>query len=70
MDEKKTDNDILAEYVRERYPGLETSFDFILYRAAAKIKEWGKRVGDVWAVTTLMKEEPTDDVCDNELEDE
>lgn len=37
----KTNNDILAKYVREKYPNIPRSFDFALYSAAQRIKEFG-----------------------------
>lgn len=37
----KTNNDILAEYVREKYPNIPRSFDFALYSATQRIKDFG-----------------------------
>lgn len=35
----KTNNDRLAEYVREKYPEMERSMDYIFYKAAAGIRD-------------------------------
>lgn len=54
----KTRNDILAEYVRSRYPEIEKTFDFAAYSTGVILKEFircikeafrgnGKKVGDV-----------------------
>ena len=37
----KTRNDILAEYVRSRYPEIEKTFDFAIYSIGVTIKELG-----------------------------
>lgn len=34
----KTRNDILAEYVRSRYPEIEKTFDFAVYSAGVALK--------------------------------
>ena len=38
----KTRNDILAEYVRSRYPEIEKTFDFAAYSAGVALKEFGR----------------------------
>lgn len=40
----KTRNDILAEYVRSRYPEIEKTFDFVAYEV---LECAGKEVDDV-----------------------
>lgn len=35
----KSENDILAEYVRENYPKIACSLDFVTYRIGVKIGE-------------------------------
>lgn len=35
----KTRNDILAEYVRSRYPEIEKTFDFAVYSAGVALKD-------------------------------
>ena len=47
--EMKTRNDILAEYVRSRYPRIEKTFDFAAYSAGVALKEFGRCIkGSVW----------------------
>lgn len=61
----KTRNDILAEYVRSRYPEIEKTFDFAVYSAGVALKEFGRCIKE--AVVGTVAEE--DDVCDSESED-
>ena len=35
----KTENDILAEYVREKHPNIANSVEYTLYRAGIRIGE-------------------------------
>lgn len=37
-----TRNDVLAEYVRSRYPDIEKSLDFSLYSFGVALREFGK----------------------------
>lgn len=45
-DTMKTDNDILAEYVRENFPNIESSLQFLFYKLCVKAKEVGKMIGE------------------------
>ena len=62
----KTRNDILAEYVRSRYPEIEKTFDFAAYFAAysagVALKEFGRCIKEAFG--GAGKE--VDDVCDSE----
>lgn len=58
----KTRNDILAEYVRSRYPEIEKTFDFAVYSAGVALKEFGRCIKE--AFIGIGKE--VDDVCDSE----
>lgn len=53
----KTRNDILAEYVRSRYPEIEKTFDFAAYSAGVALKEFGRCIKEAFGGT---------DVCDSE----
>lgn len=61
----KTRNDILAEYVRSRYPKIEKTFDFAVYSIDVALKEFGRCIKKV--LESTGKE--VDDVCDSESED-
>lgn len=61
----KTRNDILAEYVRSRYPEIEKTFDFAAYSAGVVLKEFGRCIKEAFG--GAGKE--VDDVCDSESED-
>lgn len=62
----KTRNDILAEYVRGRYPEIEKTFDFAAYSIGVTLKEeFGRHINEV--LGSAGKE--IDDVCDSESED-
>lgn len=37
-----TRNDVLAEYVRSRYPEIEKSLDFSLYSFGVALREFGR----------------------------
>lgn len=37
----KTRNDIIADYVREKYPSILTTVDFALYSFGASLREFG-----------------------------
>ena len=63
--EMKTRNDILAEYVRSRYPEIEKTFDFAAYSIGVTLKEFGRCIKE--ALGGTGKE--VDDVCDSESED-
>lgn len=58
----KTRNDILAEYVRSRYPEIEKTFDFAAYSAGVALKEFGICIKEVFRGTVVE----VDDVCDSE----
>jgi hypothetical protein len=58
----KTRNDILAEYVRSRYPKIEKTFDFAVYSIGVTLKEFGRCIKKVTG-------KEIDDVCDSESED-
>lgn len=61
----KTRNDILAEYVRSRYPEIEKTFDFAAYSAGVALKEFGRYIKEAFGGTG----KEVDDVCDSESED-
>lgn len=44
----KTRNDILAEYVRSRYPEIEKTFDFAAYSAGVALKEFGRCIKEAF----------------------
>lgn len=58
----KTRNDILAEYVRSRYPEIEKTFDFAVYSAGVALKEFGRCIKEAFGGAV----EEVDDVCDSE----
>lgn len=58
----KTRNDILAEYVRSRYPEIEKTFYFAAYSAGVALKEFGRCIKEVFEGT----DKEVDDVCDSE----
>ena len=64
----KTRNDILAEYVRSRYPEIEKTFtaeqtfDFAAYSAGVALKEFGRCIKEAFGGTG----KEVDDVCDSE----
>lgn len=58
----KTRNDILAEYVRSRYPEIEKTLDFAVYSAGVALKEFGRCIKEVFVGTG----KEVDDVCDSE----
>lgn len=60
----KTRNDILAEYVRSRYPEIEKTFDFAAYSTGIAFEEFIRCIKK--ALVTVME---VDDVCDSESED-
>ena len=47
----KTRNDILAEYVRSRYPEIEKTFDFAAYSAGVALKEFGRCIKEAFGGT-------------------
>lgn len=55
-------NDILAEYVRSRYPEIEKTFDFAAYSAGVALKEFGRCIKEAFGGT----DKEVDDVCDSE----
>lgn len=61
----KTQNDILAEYVRSRYPEIEKTFDFAVYSLGVALKEFGRGIKEMFEGTG----KEVDDVCDSESED-
>lgn len=61
----KTRNDILAEYVRSRYPEIEKTFDFTTYSIGVALKEFGRGIKEAFEGTG----KEVDDVCDSESED-
>ena len=61
----KTRNDILAEYVRSRYPEIEKTFDFAAYSAGVALKELGRCIKEAFGGT----DKEVDDVCDSEHKD-
>ena len=58
----KTRNDILAEYVRSRYPEIEKTSDFAAYSAGVALKEFGRSIKEAFGDTG----KEADDVCDSE----
>ena len=44
----KTRNDILAEYVRSRYPEIEKTFDFAVYSIDVTLREFGRHIKEVF----------------------
>lgn len=58
----KTRNDILAEYVRSRYPEIEKTFDFAVYSTGVALKEFGRCIKEAFGGTG----KEVDDVCDSE----
>lgn len=71
----KTRNDILAEYVRSRYPEIEKTFDFATYSIGVTLKEFGRIGVTLKEFGRHIKEvsggtgKEVDDVCDSESED-
>lgn len=61
----KTQNDILAEYVRSRYPEIEKTFDFAAYSTGIAFEEFIRCIKK--ALVSIVTE--VDDVCDSESED-
>lgn len=55
----KSENDILAEYVRECYPKIAHSLDFAAYRFGVKVGEAASIIGD--GIRGICNAEPTDD---------
>ncbi len=45
----KSDNDILAEYVRERYPEIPRTIDFAFYSLAQRAKEFGANMREAFS---------------------
>lgn len=64
----KTRNDILAEYVRSRYPEIEKTFDFAAYSAGVALKEFGRCIKEAFGGKEVFggTVEEVDDVCDSE----
>ena len=60
--EEELGNDILAEYVRSRYPEIEKTFDFAAYSAGVALKEFGRCIKEAFGGT----DKEVDDVCDSE----
>lgn len=60
--EEELGNDILAEYVRSRYPEIEKTFDFAAYSAGVALKEFGRCIKEAFGGTG----KEVDDVCDSE----
>ena len=58
----KTRNDILAEYVRSRYPEIEKTFDFAVYSAGVALKEFGRCIKEAFESTV----EEVEDVRNSE----
>ena len=58
----KTRNDILAEYVRSRYPEIEKTFDFAAYSAGVVFKEFARCNREAFGCTG----KDGDHVCDSE----
>lgn len=61
----KTRNDILAEYVRSRYPKIEKTFDFATYSVGVALKEFGRCIKEAKEAFGGTDKE-VDDVCDSE----
>ena len=55
---KKTDNDILAEYVRENYPKIERSLEFAMYKMGKRIKENAGTLGRLKEALKEKNNEP------------
>ena len=55
----KTRNDILAEYVRSRYPEMEKTFDFAAYSIGVTLKEFGRCIKEAFRGTgeKILEEE-------------
>lgn len=58
----KTRNDILAEYVRSRYPEIEKTLDFVAYSADVALKEFGRCIKEAFGGAV----EEVDDVRNSE----
>ena len=68
----KTRNDILAEYVRSRYPEIEKTFNFAAYSIGVALKEFGRIGVTLKEFGRCIKKatgKEIDDVCDSESED-
>ena len=61
----KTENDILAEYVREKYPNISNSFDYSIYRLGVRVGEAVKHItGALIDVANATKgEEDNNEQC-------
>lgn len=61
----KSENDILAEYVREHYPKIACSFDFAMYRLAVKVGEAVNHIVDAFSGFQVA-ESAEDDLAEND----
>lgn len=68
----KSENDILAEYVRKRYPSIVTSMDFAFYRIAERIKDGFKSATEALSFYSKENIKMTDDIdfCEDDEEED
>lgn len=52
-----TRNDVLAEYVRSRYPEIEKSLDFSLYSFGVALREFGRTCKKALLETVIETDE-------------
>lgn len=57
----KSENDILAEYIREYHPDIPKSIEFQCYRLARAFIEFGNAIGSVFEKLTAPREEIIDE---------
>lgn len=64
----KSENDILAEYIREKYPAISNSFDYSMYRLGVRVGEVVQHItGALVDVAKAMKgEEDNNEQCSAE----
>ncbi len=63
----KSNNDILAEYVREKYPEILRTIDFALYSFKEHIKNMSVAFKEM--VTGTKAEEDKENVCNTKHQD-
>ena len=59
-----TENDYIAEYIKERHPG-DLGFDFALWKVARKIREFGKELVEIFTPTEFKEESEVSDADSN-----
>ena len=69
-----TENDYIAEYVKERRPEILTSFDYIIFRITKTIAEvvniFTSGFSEVWSNLTPEQKAVISNITDQEDEDE